>query len=755
MVDSVGAVYVRVLTDTSSMKREIENSAAEAGGKGSQAFGHAWQKAQQRHVDDLLFSRATQKRMKDIASKLGREIAEAERDGIKTVNFKVTDEMAKGFNEISKAFGKSAQDAKKAWDKDFIQILRQSINQAARDLEKLEKVKPVAAEITEAASALNRLTSRRGSFDIFGGLTRSLRRAGTGGAFDTITNLFGGMFGFSSLAGKAVTRSFELIGKAVTKFSGLFSKAGGIVGKFGETLASLGGVILKLAGPIGAAVAALAGFLVLRFIINSIQVLVPLVINLAGVFTLLAGAVGNTVLAIVPFVGIIGSLAVGLGVAAFAGKNAASALGALFKASLSGDPKDWEAYAEAIRKLGKNAGEAVGAFKPMLSNLKDLRREAEQKMFEGMAESIKKFVPVADAVKGAIGGIASAVGNVLDKFFELGNDPIFVSSLTTLMNAVGPIVTNIGQAMVSIFAGLVNFFASLSPMAVQVSAWIADIGEKFKSWTESDGVRVGIMQFFRGAWEVAKQVGDIVFTLGEIMLSVFGATQEPLSKNGGFLQAINDKLNAWLTWVQTEEGQGTIKNWLDEAASFAGSVAGAIKDIVLALGEWNTTENKQFLKDMVTQFGDVAKSVMGIVSAIDSVLNKISALKNALNKPLVPGLSTQGQKDEGGFWGLVQDLNRKLHMAEGGLVTSPTNALIGEAGPEIVIPLRRPLHLVNPEVREVARMLRSGGYTGRRPVDAAGPAKVVNVTQNITPAQSDPNAVAMSVLNRAAVLARG
>lgn len=87
------------------------------------------------------------------------------------------------------------------------------------------------------------------------------------------------------------------------------------------------------------------------------------------------------------------------------------------------------------------------------------------------------------------------------------------------------------------------------------------------------------------------------------------------------------------------------------------------------------------------------------------------------------------------------------HGAMGRLIGQPTTMLVGEAGPEAIVPLRRPLGMVDPAVRwlsaiaqgkEVPRM-GSGGVVG------AG--KTVNVEQHIYSPQTDPRAVANEAIN--------
>lgn len=92
-------------------------------------------------------------------------------------------------------------------------------------------------------------------------------------------------------------------------------------------------------------------------------------------------------------------------------------------------------------------------------------------------------------------------------------------------------------------------------------------------------------------------------------------------------------------------------------------------------------------------------------------------------------------------------------FASGGIVSGVTRALVGEAGPEAVVPLRRPLSQVDPSVRALSAIaqgmaphLARGGIVG-----GGGPQKQVNIHPGaltvVTPTQ-DPVAVASEFLGQ-------
>jgi hypothetical protein len=87
--------------------------------------------------------------------------------------------------------------------------------------------------------------------------------------------------------------------------------------------------------------------------------------------------------------------------------------------------------------------------------------------------------------------------------------------------------------------------------------------------------------------------------------------------------------------------------------------------------------NEKFLKD-------IERIEKAFKSKIDSMLGKIRGLANEIS-----AVAAQIASLESGATSRINALRPATAMAKGGLVTGPTRALIGEAGPELVIPLDR------------------------------------------------------------------
>jgi hypothetical protein len=116
-------------------------------------------------------------------------------------------------------------------------------------------------------------------------------------------------------------------------------------------------------------------------------------------------------------------------------------------------------------------------------------------------------------------------------------------------------------------------------------------------------------------------------------------------------------------------------------------IAGSFRDIGSAIGEWIVNA----AKGAVSGLGDILKSA--VLAPIRFIASKIKD-----NWPDLPGLP--------GPPGFLDTLSRVGLGATGGIVTRPTLAVIGEAGPEAVIPLNR-----TPGSSPLGTMGMGGGIT--------------------------------------------
>lgn len=120
------------------------------------------------------------------------------------------------------------------------------------------------------------------------------------------------------------------------------------------------------------------------------------------------------------------------------------------------------------------------------------------------------------------------------------------------------------------------------------------------------------------------------------------------------------------------------------------TVAGAVGAIIDAISNAKDSKAIGVLRQVFgTAFSAIKSVINSVADAVQNVIDKVSTATSAIGSLISKAKNIPGA-------GLAGKL-----FANGGIVTSPTNAVIGEAGPEVVIPLTRP--------RRAAELMRATG----------------------------------------------
>ena len=283
---------------------------------------------------------------------------------------------------------------------------------------------------------------------------------------------------------------------------------------------------------------------------------------------------------------------------------------------------------------------------------------------------------VIDIIKGIIDVITGIIDGDMSKIIE-GFSSIFngvleivVAIFKSLLNLIIDILTNIWNSIISTFQsvwdgitnilggagewfantfqgawdGVVNIFTNLGTWfsdrwsdvtnaLSNIGAWFTDMFQK--AWNGLTNVFSGLGTWFTGRWnDVTSALANVATWFGDIFTRAYNAVTNAFSSIGSFFSGV---------W-------STVKNIFVGAGQAVGSaVGGAFRSAVNAV--LGTIEN-------------VVNGFIGMINGVIGLINKI------------PGVHLGGI----GYVNLPR-------LARGGIVDSPTVAMIGEAGKEVVMPL--------------------------------------------------------------------
>ncbi|VOZ49111.1 TMP repeat family [Streptococcus pneumoniae] len=226
----------------------------------------------------------------------------------------------------------------------------------------------------------------------------------------------------------------------------------------------------------------------------------------------------------------------------------------------------------------------------------------------------------------AIGEFFSGLWTKLQEIFE----PIgqwfgekFQQAWDAIVNIFTPIGSWFGQRWADVTSALAN-----------IGAWFTDMFQK--AWTGLTNIFSKLGLWFGERWaDVTSVLANVSSWFGNMFTSAYNAVENAFSSIGGFFKGVWD----------------TVKSIFVNAGQMVGeAVGGAFKSAVNAV------------------LGTIENVVNGFIGMINGVLGVVRNL---------PGL---------GWVGSVSTVSLP-RLARGGIVDSPTIAMIGEAGKEAVVPL--------------------------------------------------------------------
>ena len=270
---------------------------------------------------------------------------------------------------------------------------------------------------------------------------------------------------------------------------------------------------------------------------------------------------------------------------------------------------------------------------------------------------------VMDKLTSSMKDMAFANGAIIEKASLLA--PIFM--------AVGPIIAGfttitglLTPALHAAKLGFISLNLSMGPIALIIIGIAAAIAAGFVIWKNWDK----IMHVLRATLEFLKEKFKVVFEfIREIVKKVFTKITEIYNSKLGWLLPAGPLIKAILflknNWDEIWASiQATFKTVTDSLIGTFRSVKGTI------LGIWD---------GMVT---GIKSGINFVIGAINRFIQGVNSLKIRVPEVHIPLIGKVG-----GFTVGMPQIPEIPSLAKGGIVNRPTLAMIGESGPEAVVPL--------------------------------------------------------------------
>lgn len=262
-------------------------------------------------------------------------------------------------------------------------------------------------------------------------------------------------------------------------------------------------------------------------------------------------------------------------------------------------------------------------------------------------------------------------------------------------------------------------------------------------------------------WQIVKKVVDFLAAHTWVFSALFGpmisaieVAIEAFGRLFGVFSLLiggSDKVKSAFDRLKTgaDTAKGGVKGLGDQVKTTEDVFGRASEQMKRDASSAGSSINKSLKGSFDGLAGEVsrAKTTIGSVSDVD-LSNKMYSLGHKAGRSFAAGLRDALKNAiQNALSGTTP--NSFHPTASGAVVNNPEFRLIGEAGPEAVVPLNRPLSMVDPAVRQLSAFAQGIRTTGGSDVNTPVNRTLVGAITIITPTE-DPRAVASEVVARMA-----
>ena len=422
--------------------------------------------------------------------------------------------------------------------------------------------------------------------------------------------------------------------------------------------------------------------------------------------------------AMLPAIGVLGGLATGLGLATKAASE---------------DQKAQELLAQQLRSSAGATEEAIASNEDFISGMSRAFSVADDQLRPAMSNLVRST--------GSVEAAQDLMNTALDISAATGKD------LETVTLALGKAYNGSTAALTKLDPSLKGVIDSESSMAEITDALAVSFGGAATTAAMSFEGRMAGMKIAMD--ETKESIGAALLPVLQKLLEILEPMAAWAQENtkafliisgvvGGFAAAIviaNIAIKAWTIATQIATGAQAAFNFVMSANPIALVIIGIVAFVAALVVLYKRFEIVRtvvdsvfsFIKNGVTASLDFLKDyITGVLNIYRSIFNAIAKLWNST----IGKLSFKFPDWVPGFGGKGFSVPNIPMLAEGGIVTSPTLALIGEKGPEAVVPLGRGGGMGNVTVN-VTGGLSTSAEIGQAVVNAiraynrsAGPAQI-------------------------------
>lgn len=462
-----------------------------------------------------------------------------------------------------------------------------------------------------------------------------------------------------------------------------FQRLAPIVGQFAESLIVLLGGALRALAPIG-----VAAFQVISAGVTAImpamaaigRVIGAIAPIVAQVASALAGVLGSALKGLAPI--IIGILPLVTDFVRLIGTGLIN----IFREVGPAINEALPVVAQLVDALASALGPAIAGLAPLISDLSPLTF-----VFTPVAEQIGRLAPLFGQLAGVVASLIPPVGQIVGSFLSAGGAlmgqlvPALVTLARTVLAALLPVLQKLVPILPQIAQlmskALLSAIQALIPVIVELSPVMAKLIPLLGNFLVGAlKVAVDMLKHVPGPI-LAIAAALLIFDVNPVVLGLVA-----LAAGAAYLATHWSKV-----WGDIKNVIHDAETWIRQHIVLISTILGGPVGLAISYLATHWSQVWNGMQSAVSTFVNFFTAIPGEIwngvvypilkffaDAPGEILGYFSHLGSDL-------LHTIEKAIPGG--GLVGKAFHAIGLAEGGLVTSPTLAVVGESGPELVIPL--------------------------------------------------------------------
>ena len=334
----------------------------------------------------------------------------------------------------------------------------------------------------------------------------------------------------------------------------------------------------------------------------------------------------------------------------------------------------FESLKEPIQRIGEVVGKvlvvAFEAIVPILGTIMDLISSLLPPLLDAIVPVVETIVTVfAEIAEALLPAIADIFGMITPIIVDLLKtfQPIVDDILRVVVKSLLPIVVKLIKQLVPIIKTVIKAFMPLVEAAMELAKQLLPI----------------VVKVLEAIMPVLEPILDVFISLVE---SIIPALIPAIEMFAGIIEDMLPLLTPFIDAIS-----GVLIPLVNVVSNlFKGNFGEAFESLKLAFSGIIT-----FIKDAFSGIFNFVKSIFGRVgeflgkvfkTPINAIVGIINGLIDGINEALNFSLTNPITKT---VYEMGVNIPNIPELATGGIVESPTMAVIGEAGPEAVIPLNK------------------------------------------------------------------